>query len=60
MTATDEAAQAGFDTSLIDDNLACTYEQRALQHQSALNLALELEEIGRRLRERPQSTTAAS
>ena len=43
ITAIHEAEQAGIDLSLIDENLRWSYEQRALQHQAALNLALELE-----------------
>jgi hypothetical protein len=59
MTAIQEAEQAGFDLSLIDESLRCSYEQRALQHQMALELALELETKGQQLRDRTQSTTAA-
>jgi|GEM_PF-2347852 len=43
MTAIQEAEQAGFDLSLVDESLRCSPEQRALQHQVALELALELE-----------------
>lgn len=39
-----EAAElAGFDMSLIEESLRCTPEQRALQHQAALEMALQLE-----------------
>jgi hypothetical protein len=31
MTAIEAAEQAGFDMSLIDESLRCSYEQRALQ-----------------------------
>ena len=59
MTATENAEQAGFDISLIDDALLCTNEQRALRHQAALNLvlnlALALEQAGQALRDRTQS-----
>ncbi len=55
MTAVEEAQLAGFDLSLVEESLRCSYEQRALQHQSALELALELEALGRRLRDRTQS-----
>ena len=59
MTAVEEAQLAGFDMSLVEESLLCTYEQRALQHQAALELALELEAIGQRLRERTQPTVPA-
>ena len=45
-----ESEQHGFDLSLINASLSHTYEKRALQHQAALDLALELEKIGRQLR----------
>ena len=50
MTATEEAERAGFDISLIDVSLGYSYDKRAEQHQAALELALELERIGRQLR----------
>lgn len=50
MSATEEAERAGFDVSLVDVSLGYTYDQRAEQHQAALELALELERIGRQLR----------
>jgi hypothetical protein len=53
------AERAGFDLSLIDANLACTWEERALRHQAALDLALELERIGRALRDGTQPPAAA-
>jgi hypothetical protein len=56
MTAAEEAARAGFDLSLIELSLSYSYDQRALQHQAALELALELERIGRELRDTPKST----
>jgi hypothetical protein len=56
----EEAEQAGFDLSLIEESLSYTYEQRALHHQAALNLAIEMEKAGQQLRERAQSTTSAS
>ena len=43
MSATDEAARAGIDLSLIDEALRLTPEQRAIQHQAALEMALQLE-----------------
>lgn len=60
MNAVQQAEQAGFDMSLIDESMRCSYEQRALQHQEALNLALELERIGQQLRDRTQSSAATS
>lgn len=51
MTAVEAAEFAGFDLSLIEASLSCSYEERAVHHQAALDLALELEAIGRRLRE---------
>jgi hypothetical protein len=43
MTACEEAERAGIDLSLIEISLSYSYDQRALQHQAALELALELE-----------------
>src|ERR1700722_10625794 len=51
---------AAFDTSLVDESLSYSYEQRALYHQAALNLALEMESAGRRIRDRHQPTASAS
>jgi hypothetical protein len=59
MSAIEDAQLAGFDLSLVDESLRCSFEERALQHQSALELALELEKIGQQLRDRTQSTAAA-
>lgn len=56
----EEAERAGFDMSLIDESLSYSYEQRALHHQAALNLALEMENAGRRTRDRHQSTTSTA
>ncbi len=56
----DIAAQAGIDLGLIADNLRLSYEERVLQHQDALNLALAIEQAGRKLRERPATTAAAA
>jgi hypothetical protein len=50
-TATEIAEAAGFDISLIRTSLSYTYEQRVLQHQAALELLLEMERAGRKLRE---------
>ncbi len=60
MNAIQQAEQAGFDMSLIDESLRLTYEQRALQHQAALNLALALEEAGRQFREEQDASTPLS
>lgn len=51
MTAAEEAARAGIDLSLIEVSLGYSYDKRAEQHQAALDLALELERIGRELRD---------
>jgi len=56
--AIEVAARAGIDLRLVDDNLRLTHEQRALQHQAALDLALEVERAGQRLRERPATAPA--
>ncbi|GFE78589.1 hypothetical protein GCM10011487_05890 [Steroidobacter agaridevorans] len=56
MTALEEAERAGIDLSLIDVSLAYSYEKRAEQHQAALELALELERVGRKLRGAAQPT----
>jgi hypothetical protein len=47
----EEAARAGIDLSLIEASLGYSYDQRAEQHQAALELALELERVGRELRD---------
>ncbi|HEY6453661.1 MAG TPA: hypothetical protein VIY90_00110 [Steroidobacteraceae bacterium] len=47
----EEAERAGFDLSLVEESLGYSYEQRALYHQAALNLALEMEDAGRRMRD---------
>ncbi len=60
MTAIEAAERAGFDLSLIEENLRLTYEQRAQQHDSALELALQFESAGKKLRDAAQSATAAS
>ena len=56
----EEAERAGFDLSLVEESLSYSYEQRALHHQAALNLALEMENAGRRIHDRHQPTTSAS
>jgi len=40
-----EAERAGIDLSLIEHNLSLTYEQRAIQHERALALVLELKRV---------------
>jgi hypothetical protein len=51
MTALEEEAErAGIDLSLIEVSLGYSYDKRAEQHQAALELALELERVGRQLR----------
>jgi hypothetical protein len=59
-SAIEEAERAGFDLSLIDESLRLSYDQRALQHQEALNLVLEMERAGRKLRERPEPADPAA
>ena len=51
-SAIEEARRAGIDIGLLEDNLRLSHEQRALQHQDGLNLALALERAGRALHER--------
>ena len=59
MNPIESAEAAGVDLSLIDDSLSRSYEERAIQHQEALNLALEMERAGNELRERYQSSASA-
>jgi pheromone shutdown protein TraB len=47
MNAIEAAEHAGIDLSLIDESLRLTPEQRALQHQAALTMALQLEKAFR-------------
>jgi hypothetical protein len=54
------AELAGFDLSLIEESLRSSPEQRALQHQQALTLLLQLEIAGKELRERAESTPPAA
>lgn len=44
--AIEEAGRAGIDLDLLDSNLALTYEQRVLRHESALELVWALREAG--------------
>ncbi|MBC7983953.1 MAG: hypothetical protein H7Y02_08870 [Candidatus Obscuribacterales bacterium] len=59
MSAAEAAERAGFDLSLVDESLRCSPKERARQHQAGLEVALELETIGRQLRDRTQSTSTA-
>ncbi len=54
-----EAERAGFDLSLVDEALRSSCEQRALQHQAALDLAIQLEKAGQELRDRTQPPATA-
>jgi hypothetical protein len=60
LTAFEEAERAGFDLSLLEESLNYSYEERAVHHQRALDLALEMERAGRQLRERSRPTSSAS
>jgi hypothetical protein len=60
LNSIEEAERAGFDLSLVEESLSYSYEQRALHHQAALNLALEMENAGQRIRDRHQPTASAS
>lgn len=42
MNYADLAEKAGFDLSLVDENLLISVEQRLIQHQAALDVALQL------------------
>jgi hypothetical protein len=59
-TAIEDALRAGIDIGLLEDNLRLNFEQRVLQHQDALRLALELERAGRALHERPATPAATA
>ena len=58
--AIESAVHAGVDISLIDDSLSRSYEERAVLHQEALNLALEMERAGNELRERRASSPSTT
>ena len=60
MSFVEQAEQAGFDLTLMEENLRCTHEQRALNHQQALALALELERAGKELSERTQQAASSA
>ncbi len=44
--ALEDARRAGIDLDLVDSNLALTYEQRVLRHESALELVWAMREAG--------------
>lgn len=44
--ALEEARRAGIDLDLLDSNLALSYEERVLRHESARELMLALKEAG--------------
>ena len=54
--AIEEAERAGFDLTLVDESLRLTHEERALQHDQALALVLELDQIRREKNEKLEST----
>jgi hypothetical protein len=65
MNVTEVAERAGIDLSLIEESLRLTPEQRAVQHQVALEMALQLEAAyqlskGKRHDDGTQSTAAAA
>lgn len=60
LTATEIAESAGFDMSLVRESLGLSYEQRAIQHQAALDLMLEMERAGQRLRDTAQPADPAT
>ena len=52
----EEAERAGFDLGLIEDNLNLTCEQRAIQHDRALALVLEIDRQREKLYAHAQPT----
>ena len=60
MSATDEAVRTGIDLSLIEESLRLTPEQRAIQHQAALNMALQLEAAFNARREHDGNQSSSS
>jgi hypothetical protein len=60
LTATEIAEAAGFDMSLVRESLGLSYERRAVQHQAALDLMLEMERAGKALRDSTQSAHPAA
>ena len=59
LSPVEAAERAGVDLSLIDESLGYSYEERAIHHQRALNMALEFERVGRELREQHQQPAPA-
>ena len=55
-----EAERAGIDLSLIEHNLSLTYEQRAIQHERALALVLELKRIRAKIHGNTQSAHSST
>jgi hypothetical protein len=55
------AEASGFDLTLIEASLRCTYDERAIQHQQALEFATLLEKTGQTLRDpaEPPAPTSA-
>ena len=60
VSAIEDALRAGIDIGLLEDNLRLSHEQRALQHQDALDLALALVHAGHFLHERPATPAATA
>ena len=58
--AIEEAERAGFDLSLVDENLALRPEDRARRHDQALDLVLELDRIRRERDAKFESSAAAA
>lgn len=58
--AIEEAERAGFDLTLVDANLALSYEDRVLQHDSALELVLEMSAAGAVLYAKSASSAATA
>lgn len=56
LNAIEAAERGGVDLSLIDESLGYSYEERAVHHQRALNMALEFERAGRELGFRKRSS----
>ncbi|MEI6107402.1 MAG: hypothetical protein WCR49_10360 [Opitutae bacterium] len=56
--ALEEARRAGIDLSLLDSNLALTYEERVLRHASAQELMWALKEAGEMLGREKELMTA--
>lgn len=47
-----EAYMPGVDRTLLRENLKLTFEERALKHQSALQMVLELRRAGQAMRQK--------